>query len=554
MRYLLTFLVMIFLASCQNGEQMMKSKSDADHVQKQVQKFVPVKVDFDRTILPENEMLALKKLVQASKYMDIIFLQQVYSGNEKIDQKLRNSSDPDQQLLYKFFKINYGPFDRLEHDKPFIENTNKPKGANYYPEDMSKEEFTQWVKDHPDEQEAFEDEFTLIRRDGDGLIAIPYAEAYKELLDPTAALLKEAAELTANQSLKRYLNSRADAFSSNDYFQSDMDWVDLKDHLIEVVIGPYEVYEDGLFGYKAAFESFVTIVDPLESKKLATVAKYLDDMERHLPFPREHMNFNRGKKSPIMVVQEVFAAGDTKAGVQTAAFNLPNDERVREAKGSKKVMLKNIIEAKFENILRPIVAEILAVKELSYVSFESFFNHILMHEMSHGIGPGTITKNDQETTVSRELQDLYSTIEETKADILGVYNVQFMIEKGIFPKSLEENLYRTFLGGIFRSVRFGIAEAHGGANVISLNYLIEKGGFEYYEKTERFGVNADKIKPAIKSLAHDLLMIEALGDYEAAQEFVKKYRYVPESLQKALDKVKAVPVDIYPQYAIENEL
>ncbi len=501
--------------------------------------------------ITENEKKALDLIVKAAQYMDKIFLEQVYSKNKALEVELMKQEIPDYAVLREFFKIHFGPFDRLENNKPFINlKENKPAGANFYPSDMTKEEFEAYIKVHPEDENAFTAERTVIRRQDGKLAAVPYAVAYKEFLDPAAKLLKEAAQYIENPSLKKYLISRADAFVSDDYYQSDIDWVLMKDHKIEVVIGPYEVYEDGLFGYKASFESFVTLVDEGESKKLEVLGTYLNDMERNLPIDDQYKNFARGKSSPIMVVNEVFTAGDTKAGVQTTAYNLPNDERVRESTGSKKVMLKNIAQAKFEKCWIPIVKEVLAEADLPFCSFDSYFNHVLMHEMAHGLGPGNIEKDGKKTSVNKELKELYSTIEEAKADIVGLYCYQYMLEKGIFTKELEKNIYVTYLGGIFRSVRFGIDAAHGGGNAIQLNYILEKGGFSYDDKNARFKLNTDKIKDNVKQLAHDILMIQALGDYNKAKEMIDKYRIISPQLKQALDRLTHVPVDIKPIYAI----
>jgi hypothetical protein len=331
-----------------------------------------------------------------------------------------------------------------------------------------------------------------------------------------------------------------------------MAWMDLSGD-IEVVIGPYEVYEDELFGYKAAFESFVCVVDPEESEKLEKVVRNLKAMEANLPIPEEHMNFDRGSSSPVKVVNEVFAAGDTKAGVQTIAFNLPNDERVREAKGSKKVMLKNKLEAKFNKILMPIVKEVLVQKDHKRVSFDGYFNQVLLHEVSHGLGPGKITKGDRETTVNKELKELYSVLEECKADTLGAYNIQYLIDQGILPKSLEDTLYASYLGGMFRSIRFGIDEAHGGGVAIQLNYFLDKGAFKQ-DITGRFYVDESLIKGAVKDLAHELLMIQALGDYERAKAFIGLYRTMRPEVAEALQRIEHVPVDILPHYPIEKKV
>ena len=549
---MLTFL--ITMLGCTAKEPAITATADVAAVKQQLEKFAPVEIAYDGSQLSEGDHQALLKLVEAAKLMDQIFLRQVYDKNPAIAEALQTDK-PGYEVLKAYFDVNFGPFDRLDEDKPFINPEEaKPKGANYYPADMTKEEFEQWLKDHPEDEKAFTGYFTVIRRQGDQLVAVPYNEAYKVFLQPAASLLKEAAQLTDNPSLKTFLNSRAEAFLSNDYFQSDMDWMDLKDHAIEVVIGPYEVYEDELFGYKAAFESFITLVDPVDSEKLRAITQYLNELEMRLPIPDQYKNPNRGSESPLMVVNEVFTGGDTKAGVQTIAFNLPNDERVREAKGSKKVMLKNVSKAKYDMILTPIIQRVMAEKDQSRVSFDAFFYHVLLHEMVHGIGPGTIMKDGQETTVNRELKELYSVLEEAKADVVGLHLFPYMVEVGVFTPEVGAQVYASFVGSIFRSVRFGIDEAHGGANAITLNYLMEKGAVAFDPVGERFSVVDEKIEAGMRDLSHDLLMIQALGDYDRAKAFVARYRKSSPQLETVLRKLDDVPVDIRPVFAVEKEL
>ena len=535
------------------GEEVMKMETQA-YLDAQLSKLAPVEIACPVEGLSEGDREALKKLVAAAAVMDELFLEQVYARNGEIRSALEASTDPVSKKALRFFIINFGPFDRINHHHPFIGHRVKPEGANYYPEDMSKSEFLDHIKANPEDEAAFTSNFTLIRRKEGKLTAIPYSEAYGIQLEKAAALMTEAAGLTTNPSLKKFLISRAAAFNSNDYRQSDMDWMDLSDHDLEVVIGPYEVYEDSMFGYKAAFESFITRVDREESAKLARISKYTEELEKHLPIEDQYKNFTRGKSSPIIVANEIYTGGDTKAGVQTTAFNLPNDEYVREKKGSKKVMLKNIARAKFDGCWIPIVQEVLGREDLKKVSFDAYFNHVLLHEISHGLGPGSIEVDGRKTTVNRELKELYSTIEETKADILGLWNLVYLVEKGEFSGELEGKVFSTYLGGIFRSVRFGIGEAHGGANAIQLNYILEKGGFAFDEQETRYTVVADKMLDAVKQLSHEVLMIQARGDYAAAKAFMEKYRKVDSRLQRALDKVKHVPIDILPRYAAEKYL
>jgi len=548
-------LVSLFLIGCEQKTEPNKDAEDITMLKEKIARFVPTELKYDSSTLDEREKIVVEKLYLASKIMDELFLDQVYSKNYEIRKSLMelaaNGSEK-AKLELELFTIMFSPFDRLDHDTPFIETQKKPLGANFYPEDMTKEDFENWIKNNPNDEKAFTSEFTVIRRQDGKLVAIPYSEYWKDKLTEASKLLKEAAEYADNPTLKKYLNSRADAFLSNDYYQSDMDWMDLKDHKIEIVIGPYEVYEDGMFNFKAAFESFLTIEDPAESAKLDIFKKYLRDMEIHLPIPDEHKNFNRGSESPLAVVNEVFTGGDTKSGVQTLAFNLPNDERVREAKGSKKVLLKNVQEAKYKQILIPIAELVLDPEQVKYVTFESFFTHTLMHEMSHGIGPGYIKVDGRDTEVKKELKETYSTLEECKADILGMYNNIFMIEKGVFPETFANETWVTFLAGTFRSVRFGINEAHGGGNAIIYNYLIEKGAYEYNAGTQKVKVNFEKIGPSLEELANIVLMIQAEGNYQGAKDLIAKYVVNSPSLETLRKKLEHLPVDIKPVYEIEK--
>ena len=546
--YSLFILSLVFLGC----EKQTEQSEEMTMVEQTISKFVPTELKYDASSLDERQKMVVEKLYEASKIMDEIFLEQVYSKNNQIKADLMKLDTKEAKEELELFNIMFGPFDRLDDDTPFIGTEKKPLGANFYPEDMTKEEFETWIKNNPKDEKAFTSEFTLIRREDGKLVAIPYSEFWKDKLIEASKFLKEAAEYADNPTLKNYLISRADAFLSNDYYQSDMDWMDLKDHAIEIVIGPYEVYEDGLFNYKASFESFLTIKDPVESKKLDVFKQYLRDMEIHLPIPDQYKNFERGSESPLAVVNEIFTAGDTKAGVQTLAFNLPNDERVRKAKGSKKVMLKNVSHAKYDKLLVPIAEIVLDPEQMKYLTFDAFFSHTLMHEMSHGIGPGFIKVDGRDTEVKKELKETYSTMEECKADILGMYNNVFMIEKGVFPESFEKETYATFLAGTFRSVRFGINEAHGGGNAIIYNYLVEKGGYEYNPETQKVKVNFEKIGPALKELANFILMIQANGDYQGAKDLIAKYVVNSPSMKTLRDNLSNLPVDIKPVYEIEQ--
>ncbi len=547
----------------------------------QLRKFAKVDIEYDESVLSAPEKEALGKLVNAGRIMDDIFFRQVWAGNEDFKKEFDTvhiwaHQHPFTKLgeevdlihnLNRYYNINFGPWDRLEEDAPFITTTPKPKGANYYPEDMTAEEFDNFLAENKDMVEDFRGYFTTIRRKDGKLTAVPYSVEYKDLLEKAATLLHEAADIltkpenkakfasgTDYTSLAKYLKSRADAFSSNTYRDSDMNWMDVKNNIIDVTIGPYEVYEDALFGYKAAFEAFIAIRNPADSKKLEGIKRYLQKLENALPIPDEHKNPNRGSESPISVVDLVYSGGDTKAGVQTIAFNLPNDEYVREAKGSKKVMLKNISRAKFDKILTPIAEQVLDPSQMDLVVFEAYFNNTLMHELSHGLGPGTIMKDGKETTVNLELKELYSFIEEAKADILGLYCTNVLIKEGFLDKELGKKGYVCFLPGFFRSIRFGATSAHGKANMMEFNYLREKGGIVLDPETDKFHVNVDKMPAAVEAMSKELLMLQALGDYDAAKAFIEKYGNTTDDLERLLAKLDKIPVDIEPIFAAEDYL
>ncbi|MBN1282653.1 MAG: peptidase [Proteobacteria bacterium] len=538
------------LAALLAGQAQASAEGDMT-IKRQLAKFAPVKIEVEGGLLDARQKKLVAELVKAARFMDEIFLRQVYSGNAKLRERLeaRAARSPE---IYEYFLVNYGPFDRLDHDRPFVAGVGvKPAGANYYPEDMTKREFASWIKKRPADREPFESNFTAVRRSGQSLVAVPYSEEYREFLVPAAASLRKASRLASNASLKRYLAGRADAFFSNDYFPSDVDWVRMKGHDIEVAIGPYEVYEDRLFGYKAAFEAFVTRVDPKESRRLAKVVRYLDELEANLPIEDRHKGRGRSLSSPIVVAQLIYSAGDTRAGVQTLAFNLPNDERVRRQEGSKKVMLKNVQRAKYEKILLPIAGRVMSGRDAAGVDFEAFFAHTLLHEVSHGIGPGEIEIAGEKTTVNKALSDLYSLIEECKADTLGLYNAIYLAAKGLYPEGFIDSVWPTYLAGIFRSVRFGIGEAHGGANAMQFNYLVSKGAIRHDRRSGLFSIDRSKIESAVRDLASELLVIEATGDYAAAKKFVDRHRRMPAEMRAAIARLSDVPVDIRPRYAFD---
>lgn len=514
-------------------------------------------VDYDHALLNDNEKQVVAKLIEASAFIDDIYWRQVSEDNPKLRMRLEQQateSDLD-RAGYEYFLANRGRWDRLKEDEAFIAPFDKkPEGAAFYPADLTKEEFESYVKAHPDQKEALEGLLTVVRREGDRLVTIPYSKYYAEHLTPAAAKLREAAALTDSISLRNYLTKLADAFGKDDYRDSDIAWMDLQGP-IEVVIGPYEVYEDNLFNYKAAFESFITVVDKPESDKLAVYAKHLPDMEMNLPEPDEYKNKNRGTESPIRVVQEIFTAGDARRGVQTSAFNLPNDEAVRELKGSKKVLLKNVMDAKFRQSGKPIAMRVLEPSLRDAISFDAYFNHTLFHELSHGVGPGLIPDpagSGKRVDSRTLLKNLYSAIEECKADVVGLWNILYARDKKLLTSIDERQLWATYTGLMFRSMRFGIDEAHGRGTAVQWNWLREHGAVTPLSDGT-YTMDAAKYREGVRTLATELLTIEATGDYARGQRLLDKYGVSNAEIDGVIAKLKDIPVDINPVFPAAGE-
>jgi hypothetical protein len=467
---------------------------------------------------------------------------------------LARDQSPEGRARLHYFLINKGPWSRLDHNAPFVPGApEKPAGANYYPEGASKAELERWIQSLPEaERAAATGFFTVIRHSGPSFALVPYNLEYQGALARAAVLLREAAQLTKEPTLRLFLTRRADAFLSNDYYGSDVAWMELEG-AIEPTIGPYEVYEDELFNYKAGFEAYVTVQDPIETAKLQTLAAQLQDIEDHLPIDPKQRNPKLGALAPITVVNEIYAAGDGNRAVQTAAFNLPNDERVVREKGTKRVMLKNVQDAKFAKTLQPISRIVLPPGDQGSLSFDAFFTHIVVHELMHGLGPHSITVNGRKTTVRQELKETYSALEEAKADISGLFAIQHLIDKGAMPKSLEASLYTTYLASAFRSIRFGVNEAHGRGIAIQLNYLLDQRGV-LINGDGTFAVNPDRMKEGVAGLTRDIMTMQAEGNYAGAKALGETMGIVRPEVQKALDKLAAIPVDIEPRFVTAEEL
>jgi hypothetical protein len=578
MKIFILFVMMLgFTANVAAEQSAAPGQAQLD---KMANRFAPAPMRVDISGLSSGDRQALVKLIEAARVLNDIFMKQLWSGNVALYQRLEKEKTPLGRARFHYFWINKGPWSDIDEYKAFLPGVppRKPKGANFYPEDMSKEDFEHWLSSlTPEEQEQAKGFFTVIRRKTplpkpkgylgppeklhDSMVIVPYSEEYKDDLTRAAGLLREAAGLTDNDSLKKFLTTRADAFLSNDYYESDMAWMDL-DAPLDITIGPYETYNDELFGYKAAFEAYINLRDDKETAKLSAFTKHLQEIEDNLPIDPQYHNPKLGAAAPIRVVDQILSAGDGAHGVQTAAYNLPNDERVVQQKGSKRVMLKNVQEAKFHSVLVPVAMKTLSKTAMLDVNFDSFFTHILAHELMHGLGPHEIKVDGRDTNPRKELKELYSAIEEAKADVTGLFALQYMMdhnkEMGLgstLPSddAAQRQLYVTFLASAFRSLRFGLNDAHGKGMAVQLNYLLDKGAFASHGDGT-FSVDMTKIKDAVRDLDHDLLTIEAEGDYAGAKKMLDDLGVVRPVVKHVLDRLTAIPTDIEPIFVTAEEL
>jgi len=528
--------------------QASSSKLSAD-----MARYAPTVITADTTALSPGDRKALVSLVRAAAVMDRLFLRQTWSGNEETMRKLAADQTPEGRERYRYFVINMGPWSRLDANASFVPGTPamRPHGANYYPEDMTREEFNAWLAALPEaDRERATGYFTTVRRTADkALRIVPYNREYADLLPEAAGHLRDAATATENPSLRTYLTLRADAFLSDNYYKSDIAWMDL-DSPLDITIGPYEVYMDELFNYKAAFEAFITLRNQDESQKLAFFANHLQEIENILPIQPAYRNPRLGAAAPIRVVDLVATGGEPRAGVQTAAFNLPNDERVVTERGSKRVMLKNVQEAKFNTILKPIAALVLDPSQQKDVAFEPFFTHILAHELMHGLGPHAITVNGKKSTVRHQMKELGSATEEAKADVAGLFALHSLIDRGLLDSAMTRPLAVTFLASMFRSVRFGITEAHGRGMALQFNYMLENGAIAHDSTSDTYCVDFKRFAQVASKLTGEIMTIQAEGDYARAKKLLDTYGVLTPVLQRTLDRLKAIPVDIAPEYPL----
>src|SRR3954468_8050082 len=502
----------------------------------------------DTAFLSAEEREVVNLLIQAADLLDPIFLRQVSADNPRVREEIARSSRPDRARLLDWFDFNAGPWDTLADNRPFWGERPLPPGGGVYPADLTKEALDSYLAAHPGEKEALTSPYTVVHREGDRLVAIPYSVEYREWLEPAARLLEKAAARTSNASLRRFLTLRAQAFRTNDYYESEMAWMDVSGTPIEVVIGPYEVYVDNLYAQKTAFESYVTVADPKRSAALVRYKALLPDMERNLPVDARYKNANRPFSSPILVTDEVHGGGEAGAGIQTLAFNLPKDERGRAAKGAKKVILANVLGAKYERIVAPLAGLVFVPEQARLGTKQYMTQETLFHELSHSLGPGILNLGGRQTTVNAELKDQYSAIEESKADVMGAWNVLYLMHRGELPIAERDQLLASYMADVFRHLRFGTADAHGRGAAMQYGFLKGHGGIGWDASAGRFRLDYDKLEAGLRLLVGEVVRTEGDGDYAGAKAFLDRYGRLDPDAQAVIATMVHIPVDIQPIY------
>jgi hypothetical protein len=512
-------------------------------------RFAPVSLAADRDPLSERQQAMVLRLIDAGRELHTLYLRQIWPGSPQMRADLAASRDPDDRLRLRLFDLMCGPWDRFEQDRPFMGTRPRPLEGDFYPQGFDQKEMDAWLEEHPADAEAFTGFFSVIRRQDDALLAVPFHQVYKAELEPAAEALHEAAALAEYSPLAEYLKLRAQALLSDEYFDSDCAWVGLQDGPLEVVFGPYEVYEDRLFGYKAAYEAMVGIRDLEESARFQELVEHLPTMAAQLPVAKAYQGEVFGLASPIVVADTVYNAGMLSRVAIPTAFVLPNDRRVRTTVGTKKVMIRNVYQAKFDKIVYPIAERLLDPEQVAALSFESSFAHVLLHEISHALGAQMIPGPDGDLQpVHKPLRELFTTIEECKADIVGLYNVLFLADQGVFPREWSEIAPVAYLASIFRLTRLGVGRAHSRGNLLALNFLREAGAVRRDSATGRFRAEAGAMAQAVEELTRILLIIEGDGDYEGARALVERYAQVTDEASEAWGQLDDVYMDLAPTY------
>jgi hypothetical protein len=517
-------------------------------------KFKPVRMPFDFAKLTPRERQMVGKLVEACQNLESIYWRQSDPEGLKVYHALTGSTAPRDVQLRRFLRINGGRFDLIRNNMPFVGTSPLPPGRSIFPEDLTKEEFDRYVAAHPDQKTALYDPFTVVRRKGAGLEAIPYYVAYRQWLEPAVKALRDAAALSDDPAFAKFLRLRADSLLTDNYFDSDIAWVSLENPRFDVIFAPYETYLDDFLGVKTSYGAAILIRNDAESRKLDVFQKYVPDIQESLPLAPADRPSKRGHLSPMEVMDTPYRAGDLRHGYQAVADNLPNDPRIHEQKGSKKIFFKNFMDARVNYVILPVAKRLLRADQAALASAEGYLATTMMHEISHGLGPAFARTSAGQRDVREAIGPSYSGLEEAKADIVGLYGLKWLVDHGDLPKDKLHGYYASEVAGIFRTVRFGVAEAHGRAEIMEFNFFSERGAIARDTASGRYVIDFDRMPDAVAALAKELLEQEATGDRARVEAWFAKYGSMPPELSKALEAASDVPVDIDPISALSEPM
>ena len=508
-------------------------------------KYKRVVIPFDKSKLSSRELQMVIRLVDAARYIDEIFWRQNDPDGLEVYKRLEKSQTPKDVQLRRFLMINGSRFDLTNDNKPFIGTQQMSPGRGVYPEGLSREELEKYVVAHPEQKDELYSPYTVIRRNGNGLDAIPYHVAYRQFLIPAAKAIREAADFSEDKAFADFLRLRADAFLSDDYYKSDLAWVDLQNPKFDVIMAPYETYIDGVLGVKTSYGSAVMIRNEAQSAKLATYQQHVPEIQDALPLAPEDRPSKAGQPTPMEVLDTPFRGGDLRHGYQAVADNLPNDPRIHEQKGTKKIFFKNYMDARVNYVILPLAKSIMDPQQAAQASAEGYMASTVMHEICHGLGPAYSRTSAGRKDIREALADVFPGLEEAKADVVGMYSLKFLMDKGVLPKEREQEYYASYVAGIFRTVRFGVGEAHGRAEMMEFNYLSEQKAITR-DPSGRYHVDYTKMPDSIAALAKELLEQEATGDRNRASAWFQKYAVMPSELRSSLAQLRKVPVDVDP--------
>ncbi|MEO8595864.1 MAG: Zn-dependent hydrolase [Candidatus Solibacter sp.] len=536
----------ILLAAAAIFQAQTPRKAAVQTVAERLAKWRPVQMPFDGKALSDRERRMVEKLVEACQLLDRAYWQQ--SDIEGLRLYRSASATPTRSLL----GVMGGRWDLLDENRPFANNAPMPPGREWYPHDLTREEIDRYLAKHPEDRAAIYDPFTVVRRQGDRLIGVKYHEAYREFVQPMAQALRDAAALSDDAAFASFLCLRADALLTDDYFKSDIAWIDLKQPKFDVIFAPYETYMDELLGVKTSYGASILIRNDAETRKLEAFEKYVPEIQDALPLDAADRPSKRGHLTPMEVMDAPYRAGDLLHGYQAVADNLPNDPKVHQEKGSKKIFFKNFGDARVDYVILPVARKLMALEQAAKVSGEGYLAGSMMHEIAHDLGPAYSRQNGKQVEINAAIGPVYSGLEEAKADTVGMFGMKWLVEHGAMNAAQLEEGYASYVGGLFRTLRFGTAEAHGKAEMMEFNYLVENGAIRH--AGGRYTIDYARMPAAIAALARELLLMEATGDRPRAEAWFLKYNAMPAELKSALTAAASVPVDVRPIYSFPEKL